>query len=79
MKVFRLQFGFIIFWRKDFGVKAAHKMLVKLTPGGRNWQLISPHTKYGKKVLYVLPLKGISDNNFVLLLRQQLFFEASVI
>jgi hypothetical protein len=38
-----LQFGFIIFWRKDFGAKAAHKMLVKLTPSGRNWQLISTH------------------------------------
>jgi hypothetical protein len=36
-----LQFGFVIFWRKDFGTKAAHKMLVKLTPGSRNWQLIS--------------------------------------
>jgi hypothetical protein len=29
-----LQFGFVIFWRKYFGAKAAHKMLVKLTPGG---------------------------------------------
>ncbi len=29
-----LQFGFVIFWRKDFGANAAHKMLVKLTPGG---------------------------------------------
>jgi hypothetical protein len=29
-----LQFGFVIFWRKDFGAKAAHKMWVKLTPGG---------------------------------------------
>ena len=29
-----LQFGSIIFWQKDFGAKAAHKMLVKLTPGG---------------------------------------------
>jgi len=28
-----LQFMFVIFWRKDFGAKAAHKMLVKLTPG----------------------------------------------
>jgi len=28
-----LQFGFAILWRKDFGTKAAHKMLVKLTPG----------------------------------------------
>jgi hypothetical protein len=27
-----LQFGFVIFWRKDFGAKAAQKMLVKLTP-----------------------------------------------
>jgi hypothetical protein len=37
MKVFcaafmRLQFGFVIYWQKDFGAKAAHKMLVKLTP-----------------------------------------------
>jgi hypothetical protein len=28
-----LQFGLLIFWQKDFGAKAAHKMLVKLTPG----------------------------------------------
>jgi hypothetical protein len=27
-----LQFGFVIFWQKDFGAKAANKMLVKLTP-----------------------------------------------
>ncbi len=27
------EFGFVIFWQKDFGTKAAHKMLVKLTPG----------------------------------------------
>jgi hypothetical protein len=26
-----LQFGFVIFWQKDFGAKAAHKMLVKDT------------------------------------------------
>jgi hypothetical protein len=30
----RLQFGFAMFWHKDFGAKAARKMLVKLTPGG---------------------------------------------
>jgi hypothetical protein len=30
-----LQFGFVIFWQKEFGTKAALKMLVKLTPGGR--------------------------------------------
>jgi len=28
-----LKFGFVIFRQKDFGAKAAHKMLVKLTPG----------------------------------------------
>jgi hypothetical protein len=27
-----LQLGIVIFWQKDFGAKAAHKMLVKLTP-----------------------------------------------
>jgi len=27
-----LQFGFVIFWQTDIGAKAAHKMLVKLTP-----------------------------------------------
>jgi hypothetical protein len=37
-----LQFGFVIFWQKDFGAKAAQKMLVKLTPGARIWQLIYP-------------------------------------
>jgi hypothetical protein len=38
MKVFCTAFmcfqcGFVIFWQMDFGAKAAHKMLVKLTPG----------------------------------------------
>jgi hypothetical protein len=28
-----LQFGFVIFWQKAFGAKAALKMLVKLTAG----------------------------------------------
>jgi hypothetical protein len=32
-----LQLGFLIFWQKDFGAKAAHKMLVKLTPGQLCW------------------------------------------
>ncbi len=31
-----LQFGFVIFWRKDFVAKAAHTMLVKSTPGQTN-------------------------------------------
>jgi hypothetical protein len=28
-----LQFGFVIFWQKDFGAKVGHKMSVKLQPG----------------------------------------------
>jgi hypothetical protein len=28
-----LQFGFVLFWRKDFGTKVAHKILVKLILG----------------------------------------------
>jgi hypothetical protein len=45
MKVFLcsfmfLQFGSVIFWQKDFGAKAAHKMLVKLTPGHPEVNLI---------------------------------------
>jgi hypothetical protein len=35
-----LQFGFVIFWQKDFGAKTAHEMLVKLTPDGM-WSPIS--------------------------------------
>ncbi len=31
-----LQFGFVIFWQKDFGARAALIMLVKFTPGGSN-------------------------------------------
>jgi hypothetical protein len=36
-----LQFGFVIFWQKDFGKKTAHKMLVKLTPG-INFNMVLP-------------------------------------
>jgi hypothetical protein len=52
-----LQFGFVFFWQKDFGAKAAHKMLVKLTPGwakmaspeGKLMALaLSPHQKVNK-------------------------------
>jgi hypothetical protein len=33
-----LQFGFVIFWRKDFGAKAANKLWVKLPPSGNIWR-----------------------------------------
>jgi len=35
-----LQLGFVIFWQKDFGAKAAHKMLVKMTPGQSHKNLL---------------------------------------
>jgi hypothetical protein len=31
---FFLQFGFVIFWLKNISTKAAHIILVKLSPGG---------------------------------------------
>jgi hypothetical protein len=34
-----LQFGFVMFLRKDFGAKAVHKMMVKLTPAWRGSNL----------------------------------------
>jgi hypothetical protein len=34
-----LQFGFVIFWQKDFGAKAAHKMLVKGTRCQHGYQI----------------------------------------
>jgi hypothetical protein len=44
-----LQFGFVIFWQKDFGAKAAHKMLVKLTPGGNMGPGYVSQFLFGKK------------------------------
>jgi hypothetical protein len=40
-----LQFGFVILWQKAFGAKAALKMLVKLTPGGKLRVLVCHPTK----------------------------------
>ncbi len=37
-----LQFGFVVFGQKDFGAKAAHKMLLKLTPGWENDLILAP-------------------------------------
>jgi hypothetical protein len=52
-----LQFGFVIFGRKDFGAKAAHKMLVKLTP---EW-----HLRIKKSfVTACLDLSALSDTAF---------------
>jgi hypothetical protein len=47
-----LKFGFIIFWQKDFGAKAAHKILVKLTLGG----------SMGPKYVLQLLFSGKSQN-----------------
>jgi hypothetical protein len=61
----RLKFGFVIFWQKDFGAKAAHKMLVKFTPslilGGQGWEpTIGVESHKGKlePLLQILDLDG---------------------
>ncbi len=46
-----LKFGFVIFWQKHFGAKAAHKMLVILTPGSFYsetfyWQIREAESSY---------------------------------
>ena len=38
-----LKFGFVIFWQKEIGAKAAHNMLVKLTQGRKKR---AAHVKY---------------------------------
>ncbi len=49
-----LQFGFVIFWQKGFGTKAAHKILVKLTP-----------YNYRREYLYLLKLLIILELSYV--------------
>ncbi len=64
-----LQFGFLIFWRKDFGTKAAHKMLVKLTLGGM--KSIGEHSsllRYGDNYAYI---EQVASNKSSLLLKTQ--------
>ncbi len=43
-----LQFGFVIFWQKDFGAKAAFKMLVNFIPGSlprKGQHRLPPHAQ----------------------------------
>jgi hypothetical protein len=49
-----LKFGFLIFWQKDFGAKASHKMLVKLTPA-----LLTKVNKVRKGRKAAIPVVGI--------------------
>ncbi len=53
-----LQFGFVLFWQKDLGAKAAHKMLVKLTPGGNFIIILQPAFLYESflRSFYVLTI-----------------------
>jgi hypothetical protein len=43
-----LQFGYVIFWQKDFCAKDAHKMLVKLTPGVCHIQAVYVEQHYAE-------------------------------
>jgi hypothetical protein len=63
-----LQFGFVIFWRKDFGAKAANKMLVKLTPA----QIIFLDGFAGQGVSVRIPLFGLMVLNHPLFINYQI-------
>jgi hypothetical protein len=59
-----LQFGFFIFWQKDLGAKAAHKMMVKLTPGVM-LQIVASLTYNSRNINYdcnkfIAQAKGVS-------------------
>jgi hypothetical protein len=49
-----LQFGFVIFWQKDFGAKAAHKILVKLTPGYKEKSFMTFTSREEEKIQLLL-------------------------
>jgi hypothetical protein len=59
-----LQFGFVIFWRKDFGTKAAHKILVKLTPGSQRKRWVCGH-EFWLKNWFKSQLKLVSIFNLL--------------
>jgi hypothetical protein len=59
------KFGFVIFWQKDFGAKAAQKILVKFTPslilGGQGWEptiRVESHMGMLEPLLQILDLDG---------------------
>jgi hypothetical protein len=49
-----LQFGFVIFWQKDFGAKAAHKMLVKDTWSPLTFKDKTENTNCGTDLSYLV-------------------------
>ena len=54
-----LQFGFVIFWRKEMRAKAAHKMLVKVTAGvcfTNKAQCTGTHSIWHKGCVLILPI-----------------------
>ena len=66
-----LQFGFVIFWEKDFGAKARNKTLVKLTPGSSLWNstfnlvLIRAYRGQHWKGQYFLCRKNVGNSRCV--------------
>ncbi len=64
------------FWQKDFGAKAAHKMLVKLTPGKQNsaysvvkLSVIMPSAVYAGCVMFLYCYAECSGASEAILLR----------
>jgi len=61
-----LQFGFVIFWQKNIGAKAARKMLVKFAP---DVPLLFIDNKPGLRQRYEKPCpKDCVDDRFLLIL-----------
>ncbi len=54
-----VHFGFVIFWQKDLGAKAAHKMLAKLTPA---WLIFSKKKFNGEKCFIQLSKDGLDHD-----------------
>jgi len=54
----QLRFGFVIFWRKNIGTKAAHKMLMKLTTALGSLQTIflREHNRIARQIQAKFPL-----------------------
>jgi hypothetical protein len=63
-----LQFGFVIFWQKDFCAKEANKMLVKLTPA----QIIFQAGFAGQGVSVRILLFGLLEQDHSLFINYQI-------
>jgi hypothetical protein len=77
-----LQFGFVIFWQKGFGTKAAYKMLVKLTLEEKYqkpyYKLLTKFDSKVQKIFWTEPFSlGQISFHFISLM-SKIFFSAQI-